>query len=597
MYRLVFEGLSDSSQTTKERVATALRSSCGLTMIELDSILKDGPTVITTSTEPKVLQLQQEVLTQAGGRALIIREKESSPRISNVEHIRTTQQKMCTLDELSAVCRSARAQNRRIVLCHGIFDLVHIGHIRLLNQAREYGDLLVVTVVADKHVNRGPGNPFFRDEQRCETLANLSVIDYVAIVQSDTAVPVIEKILPHVLIRGPKVGESGLDVSADIHSTEEAALEKIGGELKIVEAERFRTGQLTNQLFETYPHETTRYLKQFARKYSLGKIVEEIEKIKEMKVLVVGDTIIDQYHYCSPMGKSAKENIVVNRSLNEECYAGGIIATANHVAQLSDNTELLTVLGAQNSYEEFIRGKLDHGIKPHLFMRSNCVTTVKKRYVNKEQSAKLFEVCDLDDAPLTQEDEAMIAQFLNERLESYDLVVVNDFGHGMITRKLMQIICEKSKKLALNVQTNGANQGFNLVTNYQRADFVCIDERELRLATRERLGEVPSLMLNIAEALQCKEMVATRGSEGSMSFTVESGFSRTPAFATSSVDKIGAGDAFFAYTSPCFAAGLPQDLTAFIGNCVGALKVQIVGNKEQVKVGNLVRFIDHLLKL
>ena len=91
-------------------------------------------------------------------------------------------------------------------------------------------------------------------------------------------------------------------------------------------------------------------------------------------------------------------------------------------------------------------------------------------------------------------------------------------------------------------------------------------------------------------------MIATRGGEGSLSMSRDEGFQETPAFATSSVDKVGAGDAFFAYTAPCFAVGIPQDLISFIGNCVGALKVQIVGNKEQVRLPDVIRFIERLLK-
>jgi len=62
------------------------------------------------------------------------------------------------------------------------------------------------------------------------------------------------------------------------------------------------------------------------------------------------------------------------------------------------------------------------------------------------------------------------------------------------------------------------------------------------------------------------------------------------------VDKIGAGDAFFAFVSPCFAGGLHQDLVSFIGNAVGSLAVQIVCNREPVKFADLVKFITRLLK-
>ena len=93
----------------------------------------------------------------------------------------TAGRKLQDLRELSRVLESARAQGKRVVHCHGVFDLLHVGHIRHFEKAKEMGDVLVVTTTPDKYVNKGPGRPAFNEKHRMEAIAALDVVDYVAI--------------------------------------------------------------------------------------------------------------------------------------------------------------------------------------------------------------------------------------------------------------------------------------------------------------------------------------------------------------------------------------------------------------------------------
>jgi bifunctional ADP-heptose synthase (sugar kinase/adenylyltransferase) len=201
----------------------------------------------------------------------------------------------------------------------------------------------------------------------------------------------------------------------------------------------------------------------------------------------------------------------------------------------------------------------------------------------------------MKDMDIPEDIEKKIEQRLEKTLKNYDLVVVSDFGHGLLTKRLIKLICAKAKYLAINVQTNSANIGFNLVTKYPRANCVCVDEMELRFATHDKAGDLRTHLKKIREKLNCEQIIATRGPSGSLSYS-KNGYHETPAFAYRVVDAIGAGDAFFAFVGPCFAAGLPQDMTSFIGNAVGSIAVQIVCNREPVKYVDLVKFITRLLK-
>ncbi len=504
------------------------------------------------------------------------------------------EKKIKTLPELARLVARFKAHGKKVVQCHGVFDLVHLGHIRHFKAARREGDILVVTVTRDRFVKRGPGRPVFNEMLRAETLASLAVTDYVALVDHPTAVEAINLLKPDVYAKGSDYKDRAHDVTGKIYEEEEA-VRKTGGKIIFTDEVTFSSTSLINNHLETYPPETAKYLRHIARRYPIHKIRDHIDQVKRLKILVIGDAIIDQYHYCVPMGKSSKEPIVVNRHLSEESFAGGALATANHAAQLSWPVDLVALLGEKESFEDFIVAHLDKGIRPHFFHRRDAGTTVKRRYVGYGPDRKLFEVCYLHDQLLSGSEEEKVLRFLAGRIQGYDLVVVADFGHGLLTPRLIRLITKRARRLALNVQTNSANVGFNLVTKYPRADFVCVDEQELRLAMHDKFGDLKALVRNIHRDLRCRNVIVTQGPFGSTCYSQAGGFHSAPAVAYQIVDKVGAGDAFFAYTAPLFACGVPPDLVSFIGNAVGSLAVQIVCNREPVRYADLMKFITRLL--
>ncbi len=187
-------------------------------------------------------------------------------------------------------------------------------------------------------------------------------------------------------------------------------------------------------------------------------------------------------------------------------------------------------------------------------------------------------------------------RYLKENIRNFDLVLVTDFGHGFIGRNIVDVLCSEAKFLALNTQTNSANTGFNLVTKYPRADYVCIDEPEIRLASHSKFGAMQDMMRDIAVGLSSARMAVTRGHAGSVTYAPQEGFFETPIFSNQVIDTTGAGDAYLSVTAPCVAKGYPMDLVGFIGNAVGALAVRIVGNRTPVEPVPLFKFITALLK-
>jgi rfaE bifunctional protein kinase chain/domain len=482
-----------------------------------------------------------------------------------------------------------------VVQSHGIFDLIHPGIIKHLNMAKSQGDILLVTVIKDKDVRRGPGRPIFPENFRVESVASLEQVDYACLVDDETPFECVRRIKPDIFAKGQAYKERDRKIHDKIYEEEK---EFYFGKSKIYETGgfSFSSSQIINNFLDLYPEETSSFLKSFAQKYSFDAILDRLNQLKKLKVLLIGDGIIDEYHYCESMGKSAKAPLVVHKYTAHEIFAGGAFIIANHVAGLCEKVHLVTMLGKEDSKEEFIRGALRPNVDLNFFYREDGPTIYKKRYINQYSNQKLFEINYLNDNYIDEDCELNITNYLNSAIPAYDLVLISDFGHGFITKKIIRVIEKSAKIFAVNTQTNAANAGYNLITKYNRPNFVCLDETEARLATQERFSNIEDIAKNISKILNSEYFLITLGKRGSIGVSRNQEVNLTPVFSTKVVDTVGAGDAFFAFTAPCFAQGMPLDLVSFIGNAAGALAVQIVGNKKPVEKYELIEFIHTILK-
>ena len=514
--------------------------------------------------------------------------------MAGAKKVRVRSGKIKSLRELAEILGRAREEGQKITLCHGVFDLLHPGHIVHFHEARKHGDLTVVTITPDAYVNKGPGRPVFHQDLRVETIAALEAVDYVALNEWPTATETIRLLKPHVYAKGSDYADASSDLTGRI-TDEEAAVRAVGGRIVFTEGAAFSSSHLINRFFSAYPQETQEYLQQFRARHSAGRIIEYLRALSDLNVLVVGEAILDQYCYCHPIGKSPKETIVATKFLSEESFAGGAVATANHLAGFCREVTFLTVLGPDQEEEAFLRSKLRSNIRMLPTRTDDRPTVRKRRFIEPGFMTKMFEIQYLDDAPLQPKTEREFGARLESHLADYDLVVVNDFGHGLLTEKLRDHLSASKRFFALNVQSNSANHGYNLATNYRRADFVSLDDPELHLASRNKYGQLRDLAAQVRREVQASTLLVSLGAHGSVVLSDE-GWHETPALAVRVVDRTGAGDALFAVTSPCAFRKLPPDVIGFIGNCVGALAVEIVCNREPIDPIALYKFISSLLK-
>lgn len=344
-----------------------------------------------------------------------------------------------------------------------------------------------------------------------------------------------------------------------------------------------------------FASDSGRFLEQFSRRCPSDLIGRYLDGARGLSVLFVGETIIDEYQYCETLGKSGKEPVLAVRYVSTEQFAGGVLAAANQAAVFCDRVAVLSLLGTQESREDFIRQKLHPGIEATFLSMPGSPTILKRRIVELYPFQKLFEIYVMDQEISAEVSRAVCAR-LQDMLPDYDAVVVTDYGHGMMTAEVVEALCRGARFLAVNTQANAGNQGYNTISKYPRADYFCLSEREIRLEARSRQKDLQQIVREVAEKLSCARALITRGWQGCLCYQRDTGLLSIPPFTNRIVDRVGAGDALFAVTSLCAAQNAPMDVVGFIGNAVGAQAVEIVGHREVVSRLALLRQVHSLLK-
>jgi rfaE bifunctional protein nucleotidyltransferase chain/domain len=503
--------------------------------------------------------------------------------------------KIKDIEDLAEILVSIKAEKKKIVHCHGVFDLLHIGHTRHFEQAKTLGDLLVVTVTPDIYVNKGPHRPAFTESLRAEAIAALDCTDYVAINKWPTAVETIHRLKPDIYAKGSDYKEAAKDHTGKILEEEEA-IKSVGGRIVFTEDITFSSSTLLNRYLPGFSEDVKKYLTDFSRRHSSDHVIENLDRARSLRVLVVGETIVDEYQYCNTIGKAAKEPILAAQYLSTEKFAGGTLAVSNHVANFCDNVGLLTLLGERESQEEFVRAHIRDNVDPVLLHKSNSPTIVKRRFVENYSLQKLFEVYVINDEELEGDESRQLCDKLSELLPHYDMVIVVDYGHGMLNKEAVDTLCREARFLAVNAQANAGNKGFNTVSKYWRADYICIAEHEIRLEARSRQADLKELILGLSRSLECGKIIVTRGNRGCLCYSQEEGFFEIPAVANQVVDRIGIGDAFLSLTSLCVMQKTPMEMVGFIGNVVGAEAVAMVCNRTSIERSSLYKHIVSLLQ-
>ena len=285
---------------------------------------------------------------------------------------------------------------------------------------------------------------------------------------------------------------------------------------------------------------------------------------------------------------------MVSQKIRSEKYAGGVVSVANHISEFCKNIKVLSYLGDKNKERDFIINNLNENVEFEYIEKNDSPTILKTRYIDEYSKTKIQGIYDINDQIISENEEDKFLGLLDENISNYDLVIVVDYGHGLITPKVVEILEKESKFLSVNTQLNSFNSSFHSISKYQTADYVCVHSGELRHDYRNRYDSEESLMKDLFKKMNLKFLSITLGKNGSILLHNDT-YTKCPAFADKIVDRVGAGDTFLSITSLCVAKKTPERITLFLGSILAANSIASVGTGNISKKINLLKSVKALM--
>lgn len=507
--------------------------------------------------------------------------------------------KIQNLENLKKTIFKLKKKGKKIVLCHGVFDLLHIGHIKHFDKAKNLGDVLIVTVTLDKYVNKGPNRPVFPLQARMDSLAALKNIDYVAPNTLISASKLIKILKPNIYCKGKDYKNYENDSTGEIKK-ESQAVKSVGGSLIHTETELFSSSKIINQTSLNITEDQKKFLEVFKnnKKYSdFVNISKIVNSFSNLKVLVIGETIIDEYIYCEALGKSGKEPVLVLRDLYKERYIGGTAAIAKNLSNFCKKVTLLTNIGQKGEEKKFIRKNLPKNVQSIFLNKKNSSTIIKKRFVEDINKTKVLGVYTLNDQPLDKRQERNFNIELSKQIKKHDLVIVSDYGHGLISDSSAKSIIKKSKFTAVNTQVNASNLGFHVISKYTGANLITINETELRHELRNKTDDRKSLIKKLSKKLKSVYTNVTCGVEGSFIYSkLSKKIINCPAFANKVTDKVGTGDTMLSMLAISIYKKYNVQFSMLLSALAAAYNIQYMANKIPLGKTYIIRSLQSYLK-
>ncbi|HSU67201.1 MAG TPA: PfkB family carbohydrate kinase [Tepidisphaeraceae bacterium] len=488
--------------------------------------------------------------------------------------------KIISLETLTILRQQARAEGKCVVHCHGCLDIVHPGHIHHLQFARSLGDILVVTVSADSHVNKGVDRPMIPDDLRAHSLAALECVDWVYVNPQPTANELLQTLQPDVYVKGREYEQN----NDPRFLAERDTVVQNGG--RVV----FSSGDVvysSTEIIGTLSRPDRFYDEKVTRlrdRYQLSnpQLRNILQRARGKKVVVIGDCVLDRYHFCDATGVAGEGPMLSLRPIQQHDYDGGAAVVALHLAGLGAKPTLVSALADDELSSQIIRRLESQGIDVQCH-RGRRQVVCKHRYLVDQ--TKLFKVDDGSTTPGDSQLEGLVAARILAAAEGADAVIFADFGYGMVTAGLLDRILPKLRDRVEVISADVSGKQTNLL-HFHGVDLLCPTEREVREAQHDYSSGLGAVVWKLLDATGARQAIITLGKQGLVTFDgsrqplpprLPSEY--VPALAPHATDPLGCGDALLATATLVLAAGGSLEAAAFLGAVAAAIEVQQVGNQ------------------
>lgn len=490
-----------------------------------------------------------------------------------------TSYKIITVNDDSI--RSIVDRKKRLVVCYGHFNVIHPGHMRYFKYARSLGDSLIVVLQADAGLVGSEATNYYSESERAEGVSLIHIVDHVVILENGKLDNFIKLIKPRVLVLGSEhenYRDEKIELAITLLKEQKGKVVFHAGETRYANTDLLHTG-----IDELEIEKISLFKKACSNQnIELKALQNRVNEIKKSNLLVVGDTIVDQYVACDAMGMSAEAPVLVVREIESREFIGGAAIVASHIKALGANCHFLSVVG-DDQHASHVNDELKkNDVQTHLIADPSRPTTYKIRYMVDNQ--KLFRVSQLKEHKLSTRIEEIVIKKIHELAPHINGIVVSDFVYGVITDNVLAAIRDVAKKYNLKIFGDvQCSSQLGKVTKFKGFDLVFPTEREARLGMENNVDGIEWIANSLMQELDSNELLITLGSEGFISYSKQKdGFvnrQHYPAMTVNPVDVAGAGDSMFAAMSASISSGASLMEASAIGACMASLSVREVGNQ------------------
>lgn len=476
-----------------------------------------------------------------------------------------------------------RFGNEPIVFVSGNFNILHPGHLRLLRFAEEAGGKLVVGVNSDDT----PGTSIAQEVRLQGVQALGAVAEAVAL--AEPAEEFIARLKPDIVVKGREY--------ADRFNPEQAAVDSYGGRVIFSSGEvRFASRSLLEREYSETQFSVIRKPADYPARngFRIADLAGIPPRFADLKVVVVGDLIVDEYISCDPLGMSQEDPTIVVTPIESKLFIGGAGIVAAHARGLGAQARYIAIAGEDDS-AEFARDALQaQGVDVDLFADPTRPTTRKQRY--RAMGKTLLRVNHLRQHAIEPDQQRRIYDAAAAALEDADVLLFADYNYGALPQPLVEAIAKRARELKVMMAADSqASSQISDISRFKGMSLITPTEREARLALRDHEAGLAVVADRLQRAADATHVVITLGAEGLLIHAPKEGgyrAERLPAFNTAPKDVAGAGDSFFTCTALALKVGVDIWAASYLGALAAACQVSRVGNMP-LKASELLTEISY----
>ncbi|MGB9041763.1 MAG: PfkB family carbohydrate kinase [Pseudolabrys sp.] len=496
--------------------------------------------------------------------------------------------KIKTADEIARLIGD-RPRQKKAIMCHGVFDVVHPGHLRHLIYAKSKADILIASLTADVHITKGQYRPHVPQELRAINLAAFEVVDYVLIDSEASPLKNLALIKPDIFAKGYEYQSSGLPLKTQ---EELDVIHSYGGEIIFTPGDFVFS---SSQLIEAAPP-TLRLEKLVTLMESAGidfdMLRRALDSLGGRRVHVVGDTIVDTLTYASMIGGQTKTPTMSVLFEKRVDHIGGAGVVAKHLRAAGADVTFSTVLGEDSLKDFVLAGLSKDGVECKAIIDKTRPTTNKNAII--AGGYRLLKLDTLDNRSIS--DDIVLAMAKAIATTKAEALVFSDFRHGIYNRRTIPTFIASIPDGIYKVADSQVASRWGNITDFRGFDLITPNEREARFALGDQDSGIRPLAASLYDAAQCKTLILKLGDKGVLTcrhgdHQALDSFYVLDSFVDRLVDGVGAGDALLAYSTLCMLATKSDTIATIIGVMAAACECEVDGNVP-IRIDDVHQKID-----